>query len=124
MLRTWSKWLHSKASASEGSALVRPARRQRPLHLEALEDRPIPAFLSPLAVPVDGVPTIVAAGDVDNDGNQDFVTMNYTTGTISVVLGNGDGTFQPAKNYSTGAPGAQGLVLADVNGDGNQDAVA
>ncbi len=36
----------------------------------------------------------VATGDFNGDGNQDFVAANYDTNSVSVFLGNGDGTFQ------------------------------
>ena len=42
-------------------------------------------------------------------------------GSLSVLLGNGDGTFQTAVNYSSGDFGANSVVLADLNGDGKLD---
>ena len=40
---------------------------------------------------------------------------------VSVLLGNGDGTFQTAVPYDTGAYGASAVAVADLNGDGKLD---
>ena len=40
-----------------------------------------------------------------------------------MLLGNGDGTFQPAVSYSSGGWRATSVAVADVNGDGNPDLV-
>ena len=40
-----------------------------------------------------------------------------------MLLGNGDGTFQPAVTYRTGGGQAWSVAVADVNGDGNADLV-
>ena len=51
----------------------------------------------------------IAVADLNGDGNLDIVVANECNnnfcenGTVSVLLGNGDGTFQPAATYSTGA---------------------
>ncbi len=43
---------------------------------------------------------------------------------VGILLGNGDGTFQPAVSYDSGGPLADAIAVADVNGDGNLDVVA
>jgi streptogramin lyase len=73
---------------------------------------------SPFAV--GSTPDSVATGDFNNDGNLDLVVANFGSGTISVMLGNGDGTFQPAVNYQVGS-GPNGFVIGDFNGDGTLD---
>jgi hypothetical protein len=67
-------------------------------------------------------PTSVAVGDFNNDGNLDVVTANYTDGTVSVLLGNGDGTFQPAVTYVVGN-NPNSVAVGDFNHDGNLDIV-
>jgi hypothetical protein len=42
-------------------------------------------------------------------------------GTATVLLGNGDGTFQPALAYDSGGAGANGVAIADVDGDRKPD---
>jgi hypothetical protein len=41
--------------------------------------------------------------------------------SVSVLLGNGDGTFEPKQVYLTGEPSAFRVAVGDVNGDGNVD---
>ena len=70
----------------------------------------------------------IAVADVNGDGKLDVVvandcasSSNCTNGMVGVLLGNGDGTFQPAKSYSSGGGGARSIAVADVNGDGKPD---
>jgi hypothetical protein len=64
----------------------------------------------------------VAVADVNGDTKLDIVSADCSNGTITVFLGNGDGTFGAGTSFSAGhRPGA--VVLADMNGDGKVDAV-
>ena len=73
----------------------------------------------------------VAAGDINSDGNLDLVVANLCarntactgSGSVSVLLGNGDGTFQQAAAYGSGGYKAVSVAIADVNGDGIPDLV-
>ena len=69
----------------------------------------------------------LAVGDLNGDGNLDLVVANFgnlsTPGSVSILLGNGDGSFQSSVNYSL-AIGAFHVVLNDVNHDGKLDVVA
>ena len=44
-----------------------------------------------------------------------------SNGTVGVLLGNGDGTFQTAVTYGSGGYWANSVAVADVNGDGKPD---
>src|SRR5208282_2286443 len=64
-----------------------------------------------------------AIGDVNGDGRPDVVVTCYALATVSVLLGNGDGTFQPALTFSLGTTSGSSVVINDVNGDGHPDLV-
>ena len=65
--------------------------------------------------------TSVAVADVNGDGKPDLAVVNNGSGTVGVLLGNGDGTFQPAVLYGSGSHWAVSVAIADVNGDGKPD---
>ena len=72
--------------------------------------------------------TSVAVADVNGDGKPDLLVTNHgdgssSSGSVSVLLGNGDGTFQPGVSYSSGAIYTDALAIGDVNGDGKIDLV-
>jgi hypothetical protein len=67
-----------------------------------------------------GVTGAVGLGDLNGDGHLDLVVGH--PGQMSVLLGNGDGTFKPPTSLSTGDT-ASFLALGDVNEDGRLDLV-
>ncbi|MFK0011757.1 FG-GAP-like repeat-containing protein [Streptomyces sp. NPDC091027] len=68
-------------------------------------------------------PQGIAAADLDADGHLDLVTSNASTGTLSVLAGDGDGGFGTASSVPAGVSLPSRLELADVNADGRPDAV-
>jgi hypothetical protein len=63
----------------------------------------------------------IVAGDFTGNGRLDIVTANGSGTTLSMLLGNGDGTFQPAKDWAVGLPNPFDLLSGDFNGDGHLD---
>src|SRR6266699_1255197 len=62
----------------------------------------------------------IAVGDFDGDRKADLAVANRSSGTVSVLLGRGDGTFQTAVNYAAGYQPSS-VALGDFNGDGKTD---
>ena len=62
----------------------------------------------------------VAIGDINDDGNLDLA-MSKCRDEISVMFGNGNGTFQNATNFATGYAPSCSLAVDDLDGDGDQD---
>ncbi len=76
-------------------------------------------FLTPTNA-TDDSPSPSATADFDEDGLIDLVTANTGSDTITVLLGNGDGTFQSGTDYWVGNS-PYGLQAIDLDGDGDQD---
>jgi hypothetical protein len=67
----------------------------------------------------------VAVADLNGDGTPDLVVLNSESQSTSVgvLLGKGDGTFQPVVTYDAGGSFGSSVVVADVNGDGKADLI-
>jgi hypothetical protein len=73
-------------------------------------------------------PYALALGDANGDGHLDVATANtnISNESISILLGDGHGGFAPAQLLAPGPAGyyqPQGVLLADVTGDGKADIV-
>jgi hypothetical protein len=80
---------------------------------------------TPASVPSIGVgsqPEAILTADLNNDGKLDLAVANYSDGTVTLLLGNGDGTFTPASS-SPIVVGHNPIAIgaADFNGDGKLD---
>ena len=102
-----------------GSALSEPNRT----FTVQLSGASVPSeFPSTETAAVGSNPQAVVAADFRGDGKIDLAVANYNSDTISVLLGNGDGTFQPAVTYFADNIPA-GIAVGDFNGDGKLDLV-
>ena len=78
-------------------------------------------FDAPITHAADGTAhTGVATADFNGDGKLDAVVSNGDTGTVSLMLGNGDGTLRYAGAFATGTS-PSGVVVGDFNRDGRPD---
>ena len=78
------------------------------------------ALGTPASLNAGSSPSYVATGDFNGDGKLDLIVANLGSNDISVLLGNGDGTFQAAVNYGAGS-GPRSIGVGDFNGDGKLD---
>jgi WD40 repeat protein len=99
------------SAARPGGAQAPPTVSFRP---PISYDQPAPVGLERVI----GNPLLAA--DLDGDGRLDLVVI--TKSGLSILYGNGDGTFAPSVDLPLG-PGLQEGVAADVNGDGLPDLV-
>jgi hypothetical protein len=72
--------------------------------------------------------SVLTPGDLNGDGNRDLVIttngIDNKGGSVYVLLGNADGTFQAAVTYPTAGASSAAAVIDDVNGDGKLDIVS
>lgn len=104
-------------SARRRSCRWRPLSAQ--LCLERLEGRRLLTFSPGVNYALDSGPHAVVSADFNEDGRLDLATANSNS-TVSVLLGNTDGTFQQAQNFATGF-NPLSLAVGDFNEDGELD---
>jgi hypothetical protein len=75
-------------------------------------------FQDPVAYPVGALPTDIEAPDLNGDGTPDLVVLNQNdsgmNGSISILYGNGDGTFQPSAAPPLTFPGSTTVAFATL----------
>ncbi len=81
----------------------------------------IVSFQAAQSIAVGSLPHSVVVANLGN-GHPDIVTANYEDSTVSVLLGNGNGTFHPAESFAVGSL-PESVVVADVNDDGRPDII-
>jgi uncharacterized repeat protein (TIGR01451 family)/CSLREA domain-containing protein len=108
-----------RVTTVDGTSVDTPADNYTYAVTTACTNFAAPAFFATGSQPRD-----LALGDFNGDGHRDLAVVNSVSiGSISVLLGNGAGSFGAAVDYPVGAfPRA--LAVGDFNGDGNEDLVA
>ncbi|MFD7525004.1 FG-GAP-like repeat-containing protein [Paenibacillus chitinolyticus] len=75
-----------------------------------------PVFENAVAYEVGGWAYDVTTGDVNGDGLDDLVSLNFQNNQVAVLLGRGDGTFETARSFNVGN-NPRGAAIADLDGD-------
>src|SRR5262245_6417991 len=108
-------------------------QRSRSRHIsracfEALETRQLMSFTPAVSYPVGSNAQDVVTADFNHDGKLDLATPGYDyelgDGSISVLLGNGNGSFQPAQTSWATGPYTWSLAAGDFDADGKIDLAA
>lgn len=81
------------------------------------------AFVLTQKYPIGVGSRLVVIADVNGDGKPDLVFADLNFSGAGVMLGNGDGTFQPEVRFASGGQEVSGVAVADLNGDGKLDIV-
>ncbi len=110
-------WSHGR---KERRRKLGALNRVRP-ELERLEDRTLPSFVPGQTISLGFRALVEATGDFTGNGKLDLVTENIDSNSVSILLGNGNGTFAPpSMSFATG-PDPDGIAVGDFNGDGKLD---
>src|SRR5437762_9437513 len=108
-------------TAGRGRHRIGLVERFRP-RLEQLDSRDLPSFTFGGSFAVGLGAASVAMADINGDGKLDLLVANRASDSVSVLLGNGNGTVQSAQDLAVGAaPSA--VAVADLNRDGKPDLV-
>src|SRR5439155_1554118 len=79
-------------------------------------------FTAPADFATGANPRSVAIGDFNRDGNQDLAIANFNVAIVSVLLGDGSGSFGQITDFpASGIP--ESIAVGDFNNDGRQDLV-
>jgi len=81
------------------------------------------AFASASGSPIaaGAVPRSIAVGDFNGDGKLDLAVANSSDNTLTILLGNGDGTFVPTASFPYMGSLPISIAVGDFNGDGKLD---
>ncbi|MCX7422559.1 MAG: VCBS repeat-containing protein, partial [Planctomycetia bacterium] len=115
-------WLQSLISGRPSRAAIRRRNaRFNNIQAECLETRQVLTMLAPTSVAATAAAD-VEIRDFNGDGVNDIASLNASIGVVSVMLGNGDGSFQAGVNSAAGGTGTK-MAASDFNHDGKLDLV-
>lgn len=85
-------------------------------------------FGTPVDVPAGGLGAAIVNGDFNGDGHADLAIAtgdsnfaNPTPNTLSILLGHGNGSFDPAVSFPLAGESWRSMIAGDINGDGRDD---
>src|SRR5438105_4093410 len=119
---SWLKQLGRLQNARGGGRRSCARRPRWTPQLERLERRTLLSVVLQGDFATGPNPFAVALADFNGDGKIDLAVANSGTSTVSVLLGNGTGTFGAKTDFTTGS-GPRSVAAADLNGDGKLDLV-
>jgi uncharacterized repeat protein (TIGR01451 family) len=117
---------HSEAAGSERKFVMRGTNQNLTLVLLLVGSLGFSAqsraieFQAPKSYPVGTSPSAVVVADFNGDGKADIAVANSGSNNVSILLGNGDGTFKVAMNFDAGNSPSS-IAVGDFNGDGKLD---
>ncbi len=82
----------------------------------------VPSFLNAVPFAAGSRPYSLACADFNGDGKPDLAVANAISNDVSILLGNGDGTFGTAASFFSGSSPAS-IAIADLDNDGKLDLV-
>ena len=112
---------HLPADAGNAAHVAMAGSQQHPPSAGLTGPGPL-IFLPAVFYPSGGKSDSVAVADFNRDGIPDVVVANYDD-SVGVLLGTGDGSFQPVVNYASGGYSPVSVAVGDFNGDGIPDLV-
>ena len=77
-------------------------------------------FAAAVNYAVGSTPEAIAIADFNKDGRPDLAVANFGGNNVSILIGNGDGTFRSTTAFHTGSRPLS-VIAADFNHDGNMD---
>ena len=123
-LLTFRTYSHSEKAALNADPEVSSSRAPNSNPAQTAETGcPTPSFTAARDDFGTGIgPTSVAVGDFNGDGKLDLAVANFSSNTVSILLGTGTGSFGAKTDFGTGS-GPRSVAVGDFNGDGKLDLV-